>query len=359
VSDQAAELRRRLVDPRAVAEALGLVEGAKRQARGIMIRCPWHVERTPSCSVTVGTDGTVRVHCFGCERGGDVLHLVAGARGLDVHRDFPRVLAEAAQLAGVTLDDVRELRGIRMRSSRQRAPSTGTTPRPNATPPPTDERPPRNEVSGVWAGCVPVYDDADLRSALEARAIDPAVVSDRDLARALPASVRLPDWAYYGRRSWATLGNRLVLPMFDDAGGIVSLHARRVSGAGQAPKGLSPKDCRIAGTVFADPLARLLLAGEPVEWWRTKTVIVSEGVPDFLTVATHYGDADEHAPAVVGVIAGSFTEAIGMRLPAGSTVALRTHRDTAGDHYADAVVRTLGRRCNVLRAAAAFGEAHA
>jgi DNA primase len=103
----AGEIRRLLVDPPCVAEALGLAEGAARQARGITVRCPWHNERTPSCSITVGADGTLRAHCFGCGHGGDVLHLVAQVRGLDLRRDFMRVLDEAAQVAGVKLDDYR------------------------------------------------------------------------------------------------------------------------------------------------------------------------------------------------------------------------------------------------------------
>ena len=56
-----ADVKRTLADPRKLCEALGLVEGSTRQAKGLSIRCPAHAERNPSCSVTAGDDGTVRV----------------------------------------------------------------------------------------------------------------------------------------------------------------------------------------------------------------------------------------------------------------------------------------------------------
>lgn len=102
--DDAREVRERLRDPRALSEALGLAKGAQRQARGVLVACPWHKEKTPSCSVTVGDDGTVRVHCFGCHASGDALSLVAAVRGLDIKADFTRVLEEAASLAGLQLE---------------------------------------------------------------------------------------------------------------------------------------------------------------------------------------------------------------------------------------------------------------
>jgi hypothetical protein len=96
-----------LADPEMVLVLLGLLDGAKRQAHGYLIRCPWHSERTPSCSVKLASDGTIAAHCFGCGVGGDVLSLVAAARGLDTRRDFGRVVELAADLAGGSLDGYR------------------------------------------------------------------------------------------------------------------------------------------------------------------------------------------------------------------------------------------------------------
>lgn len=98
--DHAADLRRALADVARVVAALGLEKGARRQATGLLVCCPWHQERTPSCSITRGPDGTLRAKCFGCDASGDVLALVAQVRGLDAKRDFTEVLRAAAEVAG-------------------------------------------------------------------------------------------------------------------------------------------------------------------------------------------------------------------------------------------------------------------
>ncbi len=100
---EVADVRRSLSDPRRVAALLGLDRGALRMRGGLAVCCPWHKEKTPSCSLSTGRDGTLRVRCFGCGETGDVLTLVAEVRGLDLRRDFHAVLEEAAALAGVEL----------------------------------------------------------------------------------------------------------------------------------------------------------------------------------------------------------------------------------------------------------------
>lgn len=88
-----------------------------------------------------------------------------------------------------------------------------------------------------------------------------------------------------------------------------------------------------------------MLAGE----FAPAAVIVAEGVPDFLTWATRHSDADEDAPAVVGVIAGSWCEEIAARVPTGIPVYVRTHGDAAGFAYAETICSSLARRCRVHR----------
>lgn len=97
------EIRNRLDDPARVVDALGLSKGSRPQARGMLVCCPVHADRTPSCSVRTGADGTIACRCHGCGWTGDVLGLVAAVRGLDTRRDFGRVLAEAAAIAGVSI----------------------------------------------------------------------------------------------------------------------------------------------------------------------------------------------------------------------------------------------------------------
>ncbi len=101
--DQVRQIRRRLSDPATVLHLLGLTRRSRRQPRGVMVLCPFHKERTPSCSVRVGKDGTLQVKCHGCQNGGDVFSLIAAVHRLELRREFGRVLEVAACLAGVTL----------------------------------------------------------------------------------------------------------------------------------------------------------------------------------------------------------------------------------------------------------------
>ena len=99
------DLRRRLVDPHRLCSDLGLIDGPRsfrRQSRGLTIRCPWHAERTPSCSVRVGPDGTIAVKCMACGASADALGLIAQANGLSTRGpEFTKVAAIAAMMAGL------------------------------------------------------------------------------------------------------------------------------------------------------------------------------------------------------------------------------------------------------------------
>ena len=158
--DDALELRHRLNDAREVCAMLGLLEGAKPQARGLLIRCLWHEDQTPSCSVRQAADGTLAVHCFGCAASGDVLSLVAGAHQLDVRREFAEVLRVATDLAGgPPTSDVTSIKAKR------------------SAPNPPQRYPPADEVGSVWAACTPVTLDAQVSVWLRSRALDPGAVT--------------------------------------------------------------------------------------------------------------------------------------------------------------------------------------
>ena len=93
--DEIENLKAKLVDPLAVCMALELADGHRAQSGGIVIRCPWHDDTNPSCSVTVGEQNTLRGHCFSCGATKDVIDLVAIAKQLDVTTQFADVLREA------------------------------------------------------------------------------------------------------------------------------------------------------------------------------------------------------------------------------------------------------------------------
>ena len=86
-------IKARLSDPREVARLLGLrVMGP--QARGVMVACPIHGNKSGSMSLR--NDGNiVRAHCFGCGFHGDIVDLLGA-----IERDPRRGLARAAELAG-------------------------------------------------------------------------------------------------------------------------------------------------------------------------------------------------------------------------------------------------------------------
>jgi len=61
--------------PAAACERLGV--RCRREGRNALIQCLWHADKSPSCSVSNGTEGTLRFHCFASDQTWDVLSAVA------------------------------------------------------------------------------------------------------------------------------------------------------------------------------------------------------------------------------------------------------------------------------------------
>lgn len=225
----ASTLKRHLTDPGRLCELLGLP--FRREGGGVKVCCPWHAEQNPDCSVKLGPDGTIAVHCFACGANGDALSLIAAVRGLDIKADFQKVLAAAASLIGE-----REL---------EVAPPT---PRPTVQRP----RPPAGQVQQLWTSCRSVSAEA---AALAARGLEATELEQLQLARLLPAGT-LPRWAVFKGESWAAR-HRFIVPMWGSTGVMESLHARAL--AGPDPKALSPAGHSLHGLVFADAAGQELL----------------------------------------------------------------------------------------------------
>lgn len=105
----AERIRTALDDPFGLLDRLNLLDGKhgadwKRQPAGVTIRCLWHSENTPSCSVTRVRNG-VRAYCFSCRVSADGLGIIAAALGLDMRADYARVLDHGAEIAGVPLQE--------------------------------------------------------------------------------------------------------------------------------------------------------------------------------------------------------------------------------------------------------------
>ena len=162
-ADHARELRRALVDARALAAALGLQVAPRSTPRQAMARCPWHADATPSCSIRLAKDGTLAVRCHGCGETGDALTLIAQARGLDDFRETLRVAAELANAPALA--------------------PVEAEPKPHAEPALTDER-----YDGIACAlldaCGPLRDCPDVARYLDGRGI----YADADAAgvRGLP-----------------------------------------------------------------------------------------------------------------------------------------------------------------------------
>lgn len=208
--------------------------------------------------------------------------------------------------------------------------------------PPARPRPPESEVAELWRRAGAVFDDHAVAAELWQRGLDPAEVTDEDLARALPAGP-LPRWAWGPGGSWADTGHRLLLGLYDALGALRSIHARtlRQDLAEGAKKGLFPAGCAASGLILASALGRELLAAgaAPPSW--NGDVLLAEGVPDFLRLATHHSDAAETAPAVFGYLQGAWTEAHAGRVPAASRALIWRHDDEGGARMAARVASTL------------------
>ncbi len=218
-------------------------------------------------------------------------------------------------------------------------------------------RPPDQELSQFWNGCLPITDDQEVVAWLRKRGFDPTTVEDRELVRVLPNNASCPGWARFRggpweqSTPWTVTSHRIIFPLWGPTGKMETVHARAIHplDVKGRDKAASPAGYQVAGTVMADATARALLRGDPPAWWGARDVFIVEGAPDFLTWATRYGDAAEGAPAIFGVIAGSWTEAIAGRIPSGCRVLVMTHNDPAGDKYAAAIINSLLGRCSVFR----------
>jgi hypothetical protein len=337
-----AAIKALLVDIPHVCSGLGIryksrPEGKHRGADYYKVFCPWHQEKTPSCSLSIGESRTLRAYCFSChgssEKGKDVFDLIAVMRGLDINRDFLEIRRIAADLANYRLDEPQAVKSSYV-------PPKIIQPLAEASVEPS--YPPVDEVRALWAACIPASDDAQATAWLRSRRLDPTLIDDFVLAKVIPSQgLSLPEWA----RHWMFFNARLLVPLFDAAGAMRSFKGRNLSSRPDpgeksiAAKGASKK------LVMADGVGQALLAGRNQSTGLTTEVILTEGEPDFLLWATRYPDSYETPPAVLGVYSGSWTEAIAERIPDNSEVVSRLDPDPGGEKLEAPIRDTLKHRC--------------
>lgn len=333
--DYAVEIRRTLLNPRQLCEQLNLHHGAKKASRnGLMIRCPWHAEKTPSCHVSIGDGGMIMVHCFGCGAGGDALTLIETALGIT---HFPDVLLEAANLAGMH-SVVDELRGKREYVPRDLPPKPAECE--------DTEYPPTGEVERLWSEAAPLDGDCSACSMAVRRRLDPERISALELAKALQPGSWAPQWASIkpddesGRViKWSDCGYRVIVPVYDTRGVMRSVRAWQID-RDTGTKRLPARGTRSKELVMANGTALDMLRGNA----KPGRVVITEGEPDFLTVATQW-----ESDAVLGLYSGSWYKGFADKFPRGCDVFICTDHDTSGDKYAAKVIGDVGDRCALWR----------
>jgi CHC2-type zinc finger protein len=328
------EIRAALTDPRGLCSALGLKGKSRQDGSKVTIYCPAHQEKTPSCSVFVGPDGTLAVNCFGCGYAGDALRLIATVHGFNEKTDFKHILLTAAEIAGLQ-EIINELsNGL----------PAGNRPPPIPREPlPDRPYPPNSELERFWTECGSVVSETAANRLLVSRKLVPDEVDRYGLAKAITSNQWLPGWAASGeepnKKTWRFTGHRMMVPVFDSDGKMRSVRAWRVEGNSPA-KRLPPLGFKANGVVMANRYAQNLLR----EKKGPCRILVAEGEPDFLTVSTKWFNLP-----VIGLTSGSWTPDFAKKIPLGSELLIMTHHDKAGDKYADIISSTVKNRAVVLR----------
>lgn len=340
VDDAVREVRQALSDPARVASALGLSKGMKAQSNGVMVLCPHHHERSPSCSLTVGPDGTLRAKCFGCDWTADAIGLVAEVAGLETRgTGFREAVVEAARVAG--------LHSLVDALSGGPAPSPPTAPESaaqgNLARGKLKEWVPQDQAKMIWEFATSVALDKEASEYLVCqRRLDPDFMARSNLLRVIPPDMALPPWASYHGKTWAETGHRMICRLFSAEGHFVSLRAWRIT-SGDSPKRLPPAGHRGTGHVLANRTAVGMLLGK----YRPRLLEVTEGEPDWATMCQLTTDM---SVAVIGIGSGWWIPEIARRVPSSTRVNVRTHADEAGEKYAAQVASSL-ERCSVWRVA--------
>ena len=270
--DHAAHLRRAVTDVASVVATLQLGEGAKRQPGGAVVRCPWHAEKTASCSITNGPDGTIRARCFGCDASGDLLSLAAAVYGLDMRGGFPETLrrvAEDFRLWSVVLELTKERPSGNGLQMAPRATCNGFKSTPPPPPLPVVDPAIYDALTSALLERCPIGDEPDARAYLEAR----GVFADAEARGfgALPSSkgAQLEALAPLAREFgadtlvraglvkaapggvWAP-AHRLLIPWRDRNGRILSVQRRLIGPSSKdgPPKYLFPRGLAMPGEPF-------------------------------------------------------------------------------------------------------------
>lgn len=288
--------------------------GIKGQWRGRWMRSSRCGETDhESDAFALARDG--RWHCHSCDKGGDLLHLLALGLDLSIKDDFPKVLEIAAGIAGVEADPAADLFGI-----------GPVKPAPRARPEqpqlaPLSERIAlaKRRASWVWERLFDHSASLVPQMYLKMRGLDPARVLAREALRSTPLRLpkelrtqideRAPNITPALRTLWWTMGTRpgtlsIAIPVRCASDGkLVDVRLRRVE-----PEEGQPKIIGMIGNVTVAPAERGKMRqligcyGNPHSIDSDHVVIV-EGAPDYLTALQVWPDAQVLGAVEAGTLA--------------------------------------------------------
>ena len=255
-----------------------------------------------------------RWHCHSCDKGGDLLHLLALSEGLDIKDDFGKVLEIAAGIAGIDTGGG-DMFGIG---------PTRPTPKARPEPPPLAPLPERvalakKRAAWVWDRLYTADRWAIPDAYLKMRGLDPKAVMAREEIRATPMQIprelrtrieeRAPDISPELRTLWWTMGVRkgtlsIAVPVRCVTDGkFVDVRLRRVE-----PEEGQPKIIGMIGNVTVAPAERGKMRqlvgcyGNPHSIDSDHVVIV-EGALDYLTALQVWPNAQVLGAVEAGTLA--------------------------------------------------------
>lgn len=245
---------------------------------------------------------TGKWHCHSCDKGGDLLMLVALSAGLSVKDDFPKVLEIAAEIAGVTpVNDGSDMFGIGP------APRPARPPMPELAPLPERIALAKKRAAWVWERLYTADRFAIPQAYLKERGLDAALVLSREDVRSTPLQIskelrtkieeRAPDISAEMRTLWWTMGVRkgtlsIALPIRCVTDGrLVDVRLRRVEPLDDMPKIVSMVG-NVTESAAERGKTRQLVGcyGNPHAIDADHVVIV-EGAMDYLTALQVWPDA--------------------------------------------------------------------
>lgn len=297
------------------------------------ILCPWHEEKTPSCSISKGGSGDVIAKCFGCGETADALKIIA--RVLDLEgQSFPALLQHSSEVTG--FKGAKSWDGTIVQAEIKHE---------------EPKYPPIEEVRMLWAA-------ADGPASMISEAMDAWADMTDDMRILLDSAERQLDLEW-----WPFRRGHMVAKMFDAWGNWRSVQGR-ITGA-EASEGYQkqcfPRGYNSNGLFFADEGGLEILRGERLLRRKPRLVWLCEGLTDSCSEMFHCSrrrrEGRPVAPwargwdsAVIGIVSGSEKWLSAIDWPRKNVrYLISVDNDEAGRKYADAIEAALPREAMVGR----------